>query len=174
MLVCVPTHDHLIRRAGLGDAGTIGAIYDEAIATGVATFAAGLHDADERAAWLAGRGDRAPVWVLERDGGVVAWAALAPFSHREWYDGVAEYTVYVSGTAQGAGVGGQMLDHLIGEAPALGYWKLVGMVLEGNDAGLALARRRGFREVGTHRAHGHVNGAWRDVTVVELHLEQAR
>ena len=174
MLSPVPTRERLIRRAEAGDAGAIGAIYDEAIATGVATFAAGPHDAAERASWLAARGERAPVWVLELSGDVVAWAALAPFSHREWYDGVAEYTVYVSGTAQGTGVGGRMLDHLIAEAPALGYWKLVGMILEGNEAGLALARGRGFREVGTHHAHGHVAGAWRDVTVVELHLVEGR
>ena len=65
-----------------------------------------------------------------------------------------------------------MLDHLVDEAPALGYWKLVGMILEGNDAGLALATGRGFRQVGTHNAHGRVGDDWRDVTVVELHLEQ--
>jgi L-amino acid N-acyltransferase YncA len=158
MLVRVPTREHLIRRAQPGDAGAIGAIYD----------------ADERAAWLAARGERAPVWVLGDPGGVLAWAALAPFSHREWYDGVAEYTVYVSAAAQGMGVGRAMLDHLVSEAPALGYWKLVGMILEGNDAGLALARGRGFREVGTHRAHARVGDAWRDVTVVELHVEEDR
>lgn len=174
MLVRVPTRERLIRRAGPGDAGAIGAIYDEAIATGVATFAIGPHDQAERTAWLAARGERAPVWVLDDAGDVIGWAALAPFSHREWYDGVAEYTVYISATAQGTGAGGHMLDHLIGTAPGLGYWKLVGMILEGNAAGLALARGRGFREVGTHHAHGHVEGAWRDVTVVELHLEQAR
>lgn len=174
MLVRVPTQERLIRRAGPGDAAAIGAIYDEAISTGVATFAAGPHDAAERASWLAARGERAPVWVLDHGQEVVAWAALAPFSHREWYDGVAEYTVYVSGAAQGTGVGGRMLDHLIAEAPVLGYWKLVGMILEGNEAGLALARGRGFREVGTHHAHGHVAGAWRDVTVVELHLVEGR
>lgn len=173
MLIPVPTRERLIRRAEAGDAGAIGAIYDAAIATGVATFAAGPHDAAERAEWLAARGDRAPVWVLDEGGAVTAWAALAPFSHREWYDGVAEYTVYVAPGAQGTGIGGRMLDHLIAEAPSIGYWKLVGMILEGNDAGLALARGRGFREVGTHHAHGHVSGAWRDVTVVELHLEQA-
>lgn len=174
MLGLVPTRQRLIRRAEPGDAGAIGSIYDEAIATRVATFAAGPHDQAERMAWLAARGDRAPVWVLDASGDVIAWAALAPFSHREWYDGVAEYTVYVSAEVQGTGAGGQMLDHLIDAAPGLGYWKLVGMILEGNAAGLALARGRGFREVGTHHAHGHVDGAWRDVTVVELHLEQSR
>ena len=82
--------------------------------------------------------------------------------------------MYIAERAHGRGLGGQMLDALIAEAPALGYWKLVGMILEGNAGGMALATSRGFREVGTHHAHGHVNGAWRDVTVMELHLEKPR
>jgi L-amino acid N-acyltransferase YncA len=168
----VSPRDAVIRRATLDDAGGIGVIYDEAIATGVATFAQGPHDAPERAAWLSARGDRAPVWVLADSVHVHAWSALAPFSHRSWYDGVAEYTVYVAGDARGHGVGARMLDHLIAEAPALGYWKLVGMILDGNAPGHALATSRGFREVGVHRAHGRVQGDWRDVTVVELHLEE--
>jgi phosphinothricin acetyltransferase len=173
MLVSVSSPSR-IRAATPRDAVAIGAIYDEAIASGVATFATGPHDADERTRWLGARSKRAPVWVLEDDDGVVGWSALAPFSHREWYDGVAEYTVYIAARAHGSGLGGQMLDALISEAATLGYWKLVGMILEGNAGGMALASSRGFREVGTHRAHGHVNGAWRDVTVMELHLEQPR
>ena len=102
---------------------------------------------------------------------MVAWSALAPFSHREWYSGVAEYTVYVAGRAHGAGIGRAMLAALVQAAPAYGYWKLVGMILPENAAGLALARGAGFREVGTHRAHGRREGRWRDVTIVELHLE---
>ena len=64
-----------------------------------------------------------------------------------------------------------MLDALLGEAPRYGYWKLVGMILPENAAGLALARRAGFRVVGTHLAHGRRDGRWRDVTIVERHLE---
>ncbi len=172
MLDGVPSREHLIRLAGPPDAGAIGAIYDEAIASGVATFARGPHAAAEREEWLGARGERAPVWVMEEDARVLAWSALAPLSHRPWYDGVAEYTVYVAMDARGRGVGGAMLDHLVQQAPGLGYWKLVGMILEGNGPGLALATGRGFRAVGAHRAHGRVDGQWRDVTVLELHLEE--
>jgi phosphinothricin acetyltransferase len=101
---------------------------------------------------------------------VVAWSALAPFSHRPWYSGVAEYTVYVEAASQGRGHGATMLDALIAAAPSYGYWKLVGMILPENAAGLALARRAGFRVVGTHLAHARREGRWRDVTIVELHL----
>ena len=162
----------LIRPATADDAGAIGAIYDEAAASGLATFATGPHPAPERRAWLAGRGERAPVWcAVAEDGAVAAWSALAPFSHRPWYEGVAEYTVYVAAARQGRGIGGRMLDALLGEAPRYGYWKLVGMILPENAAGLALARRAGFRVVGTHLAHGRRDGRWRDVTIVERHLE---
>lgn len=159
-----------IRPAGDADAGRIGEIYDEGVAEGNATFATGPHTADERRAWLAARGERAPVFCAERGGEVVAWSALAPFSHRPWFDGVAEYTVYVAQSARGTGVGRAMLRHLIDQAPGFGYWKLVGVIMAENASGLALAERNGFRMVGTYRGHGRLDGAWRDVSMVELHL----
>ena len=161
----------VIRPAAPQDAGAIAAIYDEGIASGIATFAAGPHTAEERRLWLAARGERAPVVVATRDEVVVGWGALAPFSHRPWYDGVAEYTAYVARSAQGAGVGRTLVDRLIAMAPGLGYWKLVGMIFPENTAGLSLARGAGFAVVGTHRAHARREGAWRDVTLVERHLE---
>jgi len=163
--------DLTIRPAANADAGAIGTIYDEAAAGGTATFATGPHTAGERRAWLAARGSRSPVRCGVIDGEVVAWSALAPFSHRDWYAGVGEYTVYVAGWGRGRGIGRRMLDDLATEAPAHGYWKLVGMILPGNAAGLALAHGAGFRDVGTHRAHARREGEWRDVTIVERHLE---
>lgn len=162
--------DLIIRPATAADAGAIGRIYDEAIASGIATFATGPHTAEERRRWLAARSPRAPVWCGTIDGTLVAWSALAPFSHRRWYDGVGEYTVYVAADHARRGLGQRMLTALIEEAPSLGYWKLVGMILSDNPAGLALARRAGFTVVGTHRAHARRDGRWRDVTIVERHL----
>ncbi len=55
----------VIRPARSEDAAAIGTIYDEAAASGLATFATGPHSARERRAWLAGRDARAPVWTGE-------------------------------------------------------------------------------------------------------------
>jgi phosphinothricin acetyltransferase len=167
-----PEESLRIRAAAPEDAGPIGRIYDQAIAGGSATFAHAPHPPEERRTWLRERDPRAPVFVAAPGGEVIAWSALAPFSHRPWYAGVAEYTVYVDESARGRGVGGRMLADLITTAPGIGYWKLVGMIFPENAAGLALARRAGFRVVGTHLAHAPQDGRWRDVTVVELHLER--
>ena len=161
----------VIRPAQNRDARVIGEIYDEAAARGTATFATGPHSEDERRVWLAARPERAPVWCGLLDQEVVAWSAIAPFSHRAWYAGVGEYTVYVAERCHGRGVGRRMLHALTEAAPAFGYWKLVGMILPENAAGLALALGAGFHAVGTHRAHGRREGEWRDVTIVERHLE---
>lgn len=166
----IPAPPLEVRPAGPHDAAAIGAIYDEAVTTGVATFAAGPHTAGERRAWLAARPARAPVFVGVHDGEVRAWSALAPLTHRSWYGGVAEYTVHVARRARGQGLGARMLAHLIGVAGGYGYWKLVGMIISDNAPGLGLARDAGFRVVGTHRGHAPMGGRWRDVTVVELHL----
>ena len=160
----------VIRPARAADAAAIARIYDEGIGDGNASFARGPHTADERRRWLLERPPRAPVFCAERAGEVVGWSALAPFSHRPWYDGVGEYTAYVAHAARGHGVGGTLVDHLVAAAPSLGYWKLVGMILADNPAGLGLATAHGFRVVGVHRAHGRIDGVWRDVTVVERHL----
>jgi L-amino acid N-acyltransferase YncA len=52
-------------------------------------------------------------------------------------------------------------------AGELGYWKLTGKLFPENAASLALVRRCGWREVGLHLRHGRLDGAWRDVLVVE-------
>ena len=159
-----------IRPAAFADCAAIAEIYDEGIASGLATFATGPHNAAERAKWLAARVDRAPVFVAVADEVVRGWSALAPFSHRPWYNGVGEYTAYVANSARGQGLGRLLVDHLVGVASEYGYWKLVGMILPENAAGLALARAAGFRLVGTHSGHAELGGCWQDVSVVERHV----
>ncbi len=163
-----------VRPAALDDAHRIGEIYDEAIAAGNATFAVAPHPESERRGWLAGRAATAPVFVADMDGTVVGWSAIAPFSHRSWFSGVGEYTVYVTASARGRGIGTGLLDDLILKAPAFGYWKLVGLIFPENTAGLVLARHAGFVEVGTFRDHGRLNGDWQDISIVERHLERPR
>ena len=74
---------------------------------------------------------------------------------------------------RGRGVGRVTLVALIELAEARGLWKLVSRVFPENEASLALCRSLGFREVGVYRRHGRLDGAWRDVVIVELLFGEA-
>jgi L-amino acid N-acyltransferase YncA len=79
----------------------------------------------------------------------------------------------VARRARGDGVGRELLQALATEAEHRGYHKLLSRIFPENAASLALARACGFREVGVHRKHGKLDGAWKDTVVVERLLGEA-
>ena len=111
--------------------------------------------------------------VAERDGRVIGWAGLSPYSSREAYAGVAEFSIYVDRAERGNGVGRRLLTHLAVFAESQGYHKLTSKIFPENEASLALMRSCGFRDVGIHRRHARLDGGWRDVVVVERLLGEA-
>jgi phosphinothricin acetyltransferase len=62
---------------------------------------------------------------------------------------------------------------LIEAAAAAGLWNLVSRIFPENLASLALMARMGFREVGTYRRHGKLEGRWRDCVIVERLIGEA-
>lgn len=160
-----------VRPAALTDIAAITRIYNQGIVDRVATLETEERTEDERRDWLAGRGERHPVLVAERDGAVVGWGSLNAFNPREAYRFVADFSVYVDREARGGGIGGALLAALVNEARRLGYHKLVLAAFQFNEAGMALYRRVGFREVGVYREQGQLDGRWVDVIVMELLLE---
>ena len=89
------------------------------------------------------------------------------------YRFVADFSVYVEREARGTGVGRALLGALIEEARRLGYHKMVLAAFPFNEAGMALYRRFGFREVGRYREQGMLDGKWVDTVVMELLLGEA-
>jgi L-amino acid N-acyltransferase YncA len=160
-----------VRAARPDDAAAIAAIHAEGIADGDATF-----DPDPVAVPdLEARLEAAeqPWLVAERDGRIVGWAGLWPYSTRPVYDGVAECSVYVARGARGTGVGAHLLDELFEAAERAERYKLIGKIFPENQASLRLFERSGFREVGVHHRHGRLDGRWRDVVVLEKLLGPA-
>jgi L-amino acid N-acyltransferase YncA len=138
-------------------------IYEEGIATGVATFET-----------------KVPVWdvwdeshlpmarlVAVSHGAVLGWAALTPVSDRCAYGGVAEVSVYVAAASRGRGVGSLLLGRLVAASEAAGIWTLQAGIFVENRASIELHRKAGFREIGYREKLGKLNGAWRDVVLLE-------
>ena len=153
-----------VRTATHADAPAIAAIYNAGIEDRTATFETRQRTAAEVAVWMDGVH---PVVVVERDGIVVGFADTTAYRPRDCYAGVAEFGVYVARGQRGRGVGREAMETLVSAAEQAGFWKLVSRVFVDNAGSRALLRSVGFREVGTYRRHARLDGAWRDVVIVE-------
>jgi L-amino acid N-acyltransferase YncA len=164
--------DEDIREARPVDAESIARIYNEGIEDRIATFQTRLQTAADFEQPIAQRAEY-PVIVAERDGSVVAWAAVKRYSDFPPYRPVAEAMLYVTRGERGRGVGTRLLDALADVSAEAGFTKLIGKLFTDNEHSFALVRRCGFREVGVHHCHGRLDGKWKDVLLVERLLGDA-
>ena len=161
-----------IRRADRGDAAAIARIYNEGIRGRGATFETRERSVDDVAAWFDDA--RFPILVAVEHGTVVGWAAASGYRARACYAGIAEYSIYVATTHHGRGVGRRLMPAFLDALEAAGFWKVLSRLFPENTASRALCRRFGFREVGVYERHGQLDGAWKDVVIVERLLGAAR
>src|SRR2546421_62639 len=121
-----------------GDAAAVATIYNEGIEDRIATFETEPRSAAAVASLLEERAGRWPAVVVERGGEVVAFAWTGPYSERECYAGVGEFSVYVRRDARRHGAGREALAALVRECEARGFWKLTSRVFPENAASLRL------------------------------------
>jgi phosphinothricin acetyltransferase len=138
------------------------AIYEEGLATGVASFEIAAPTWEQ---WNASRLPHSR--LVARDISVIGWAALSPVSQRSCYAGVAEVGVYVAADARGQGVGRALLEAVIESSEANGIWTLQAATIATNTASLALQARCGFRIVGRRERIAQRDGVWHDTILTE-------
>ena len=141
----------------------VAAIYEEGIRTRNATFEVAPPSWPE---WDAAHLD-APRLAAEERGEVVGWAALTPVSTRNCYAGVADVSIYVAEAARARGVGRELLGELVRRSEQTGIWTLQAGVFPENEPSLHLHEAAGFRRVGTRERIAQLDGAWRDVVLLE-------
>ena len=160
------------RLATIGDAAAIAAIYNQGIEDRTATFETDFRSAGDVGLWF----DAVhPIVVVEdgAGGSVVGFAATSTYRPRWAYAGIAEFSVYVARGFRRRGVGRAAMLALAESAARAGFWKLVSRVIVSNAASRGLLASVGFREVGIYRRHARLDGAWRDVVIVELLIGEA-
>jgi phosphinothricin acetyltransferase len=161
----------LVRPATPADADAVAAIYNEGIADRIATFETRERGPADVRAWL--DDDRRPFLVATRDGALLGFARVAPYSDRAAYAGVGEHGVYVARAARGQGVGRRLLEELCTAAEAAGLHKLTSRIFADNATSIAAHEAAGFRVVGVQRRHGRLDGVWKDCVLVERLLGDA-
>jgi phosphinothricin acetyltransferase len=158
------------RPASPADAPDIARIYNEGIEDRLGTFETRPRTVEDVAVWFDGRH---PIVVVEDAAGhIVAFASTSTYRSRECYAGIAEFSVYVERTSRGRGAGRVAMQALIDAAGKAGLWKLVSRIFVENDASRRLMASLGFREVGIYRSHARLDGAWRDVVIVEQLIQE--
>ena len=152
------------RKAEFSDLPDIARIYNQGIQDRIATFEADQKSPEDLEPWIR---SRYPVVVATNEGKLVAFAASFPYSSRECYRGVGEFSVYVERSNRGKGTGKTIMKSLIDAVGEAGMWKLVSRVFVENIASRSMLRKIGFREVGIYEKHAQLDGVWKDVVIVE-------
>lgn len=156
------------RLANKSDSADIARIYNQGIDDRIATFETSHRTPLNIEAWLdSGR----TVVVCVSNGKVVAFAASFPYSDRECYRGLLEFSIYVDREFRGNGIGRATILKLMGECESRGAWKLVSRVFTENMASRNLLKSVGFREVGVYEKHGKLDGVWKDTVIVEYLIQ---
>ena len=156
-----------VRPASKQDLEAIASIYNEGIRDRIATFETRERTPEEIAGWL----ERPyPLLIAESEGKVLGWIAASEYRQRECYAGIAEFSIYISKSARGQGIGNALMLAFFETCEKQGFWKILSRIFPENKASLALCKKLGFREVGIYKNHAKLDGVWRDVVIVEKGL----
>lgn len=165
-----------IRPASEADIPAIAAIYDEAVATGTATFENDPPGPEEMGRrFLSLRTGGFPYLVAERPGMVSGYAYAGPYHQRAAYRSTLEDSIYVAREARGSGVGRALLVDLIAACERIDARLMVAIIADsGSAASVALHASLGFSRVGSLTGVGYKHDRWLDTTLMQRPLGPGR
>lgn len=163
--------DVTVRMVERHDADAIRSIYNVEVAESTVTFDLVPRTLDEQVEWIDDHSGGHPA-VVALDGAetVVGFGSLSPYRDRPAYRPTVEDSVYIRRDARGEGVGRVLLDELVRLGVAHGFHSMIGRIVGGHEASIALHRACGFEIVGTEREVGRKLGQWLDVVLMQRML----
>ncbi|MFQ3321745.1 MAG: L-amino acid N-acyltransferase YncA [Candidatus Thalassarchaeaceae archaeon] len=152
-----------VRFANSDDWENISKLYNEIINEGLATLNTENVTNTEVSQWSS----KGIILVYFMGEKIAGFTRSLPYSERECYAGVSQFSIYVDINFRRMGVGSLLLQKLIEELEKTDFWKIVSRVFPENISSRELLVKHGFREVGTYEKHGRLEGKWRDAVIVE-------
>ncbi|WP_019156630.1 arsinothricin resistance N-acetyltransferase ArsN1 family A [Robertmurraya massiliosenegalensis] len=156
-----------VRQATSRDVENIMNIYNQGIEDRVATLETEPKNQVYMEEWFKQLEGRYKVIVAEEEGTVKGWASLNPYNNRCAYSGVADLSVYIARDSRGKGIGGLLLTAIDEVARQNGFHKIVLFTFPFNQLGQRLYHKAGYREVGTFKNQGILDGEFVDVMSME-------
>jgi phosphinothricin acetyltransferase len=153
------------------DAEAIRAIYNVEIAESTVTFDLVPRTATEQLAWIdEHRGGHPAIVAVDDRDEVAGFASLTPYRPRPAYAPTVEDSVYVHRDCRNDGVGRLLLTELVTLARDHGFHSVVGRIVGGHEASIALHKACGFEQIGCEREVGRKFGRWLDVVLMQKML----
>jgi len=159
------------RIAKIQDAPVVQEIYNEHIRGGRSTMDRQVKSLADIQAWFENFTDRELVVVLEEGDYILGWGIIKRYSDRIGYARACETAVYLRSRELRKGYGTMIKKWLIDKCRELNYHHMVAKIFSVNEASIAYNRKLGYELVGTQREIGFVDGAWQDVTIMQLILD---
>ncbi|MGF6950829.1 L-amino acid N-acyltransferase YncA [Neobacillus sp. B4I6] len=155
------------RLASINDLESILRIYNQGIEDRIATLEEEQKDIGYMTEWFNNHNGRFTVIVIEKNGEIVGWTSLNPYSNRCAYAGVADLSIYIRRDNRGRGVGSLLLKEIECAAILNQFNKIVLFTFPFNNLGQGLYRKNGYREVGVFKNQGKLDGHFVDVMIME-------
>ncbi|MDH6373055.1 L-amino acid N-acyltransferase YncA [Paenibacillus sp. PastF-3] len=157
----------IVRKATSADTESILRIYNQGIEDRIATLETESKDSSYMEAWFQDHQGRFSVVVAEREGEVLGWASLNPYSQRCAYRGVADLSIYIDRRFRGQGIGSSLLKSLEQIAKENEFHKIVLFTFPFNQGGQRLYLKMDYRQVGIFEKQGVMDGEFIDVMIME-------
>lgn len=157
-----------VRPARLADCVTLAKIHAESLDARDSSME--VETSPERFARLLG--EREALLVLEEDGVAIGWGVVKPYSDRPGYRVAGETSIYLRRHLTGGGRGSLLQAALMARCRDFGYHHVVARIWASNEGSIHFHRKFGFEMVGVQREVGYLNGAWRDVAIMQCILAE--
>lgn len=143
--------DITYRNADILDLTRIVEIYNTTISSRMVTADTENVSVESRQKWFDEHNSlKRPLWVIEDNTNkIIGWASFQSFYGRPAYDATVEISIYLDIDQRGKGLGKQILQYCIENAPSFGVKTLLGFIFSHNEPSLKLFRHFGFEDWAT-------------------------
>lgn len=139
-----------IRLATVSDLPALNEIYNQAVRKKYCTADLDEISMEHRIKWFKGhQPEEYPVFVVEENNAIIGWICFSPYrAGRRALQSAAEVSYYIHEEHLQKGIGSQLMQFAIDEAPKFQFKSLFAILLAANLASLKLLEKFGFERWG--------------------------
>lgn len=156
-----------IEDAVIEDLSAIVAIYNETIPGRMVTADLETVTVESKLNWFQDHSPNfRPLWVVKKEGVVVAWLSFQSFYGRPAYLGTAEISIYISSNSRSQGIGKMLIQRAIEACPRLNIATLLGFVFAHNTPSISLLQKFHFVQWAHLPKVANMDGIERDLVIL--------